>query len=272
MKKLILGLVFIFISLNAISQHALEKIWESDSILKTPESVLFDAKSKILYVSNIGEFDKEGSGFISKLDLNGNVVERNWVSDLTATKGMGLFNDRLYAAEMSTVAVIDVSSGQIVQRIPVEGAQMLNDITVDPDGIVYVSDTRAGKVHKIENGKPSLYLENLKSPNGLLSVGNILYVLADGKLLKTGSDRTSTQLADGMEGGTDGIEMVKDSEFIISCWQGVIYYVKSDGSKQLLLDTRDQKINTADIGYDAQNQIVYVPTFGKNNVVAYKLK
>lgn len=272
MKKLLLCSVFILISVNALAQHALEKIWESDSILKTPESVLFDAKSKILYVSNIGDFDKENSGFISKLDLNGNILERNWVSDLTATKGMGLFNDRLYAAEMSTVAVIDVTSGTIVQRIPIEGAQMLNDITIDPNGIVYVSDTRTGKVHKIENGEPSLYLENLKSPNGLLSVGNVLYVLADGTLQRTDDGSALTQLAEGMEGGTDGIEMVKENEFIISCWQGVIYYVKSDGSKQLLLDTRDQKINTADIGYDSQNQIVYVPTFGKNNVVAYKLK
>src|SRR5690606_19722893 len=165
MRKL-LFLAFSFISVNAMAQHALEKIWESDSILKTPESVLFDAESKILYVSNIGESDKQNSGFISKLDLNGRVLERNWVSDLNATKGLGLYNDRLYAAELNTIAVIDVNTGVIVQRIPIEGAQMLNDITIDPKGIVYVSDTRSGKVHKVENGKPSLYLENLKSPNG----------------------------------------------------------------------------------------------------------
>lgn len=271
MKKL-LYLVFISISVNATAQHALEKIWESDSILTTPESVLFDAKSKILYVSNIGESDKENSGYISKLDLDGRILKKNWVPGLNATKGLGLYKDRLYAAEMSTVAIIDVGTGNIVQRIPIQGAQMLNDITVDQNGIVYVSDTRTGKVHKIENGKPSLYLENLKSPNGLLSIGDVLYVLADGTLQRTNSDKTLTQLADGMEGGTDGIEMVKENEFIISCWQGTIYYVKTDGSKQLLLDTRDQKMNTADIGYDSLNQIVYVPTFRKNKVVAYKLK
>jgi hypothetical protein len=38
-----------------------------------------------------------------------------------------------------------------------------------------------------------------------------------------------------------------------------------------LLDTREKKVNSADIGYDPVNQIVYVPTFFKNNVVAYKL-
>lgn len=265
-------LIFISIFGNAIGQHSLDKAWESESVLQTPESVLFDAKSKILYVANIGDFNTEKSGFISKLDLNGKVLQRNWVSDLTATKGMGLFKGRLYAAEMNTIAVIDVSSGSIAERISIDGAQMLNDITIDAKGIIYVSDTRAGKVHKIENGKPSLYLENLKSPNGLLSVGNVLYILADGKLLKSDASGALTQLAEGMEGGTDGIEMVKENEFIISCWQGAVYYVKSDGSKQLLLDTREQKINTADIGYDPKNRIVYIPTFAKNNVVAYKLK
>ena len=49
-------------------------------------------------------------------------------------------------------------------------------------------------------------------------------------------------------------------------------YVKEDGTKEHLLDTREQKINTADIGYDAEKRIVYVPTFWKNSVVAYRVK
>jgi hypothetical protein len=40
----------------------------------------------------------------------------------------------------------------------------------------------------------------------------------------------------------------------------------------MLLDTREQKVNSADIGYDAKNKIVYVPTFFRNSVVAYQLK
>jgi hypothetical protein len=75
-----------------------------------------------------------------------------------------------------------------------------------------------------------------------------------------------------MDASTDGIERVKENEYVVSCWSGIIYYVKSDGSKQELLDTRSQKINSADIGYDKTNRIVYVPTFFKNSVVAYELK
>jgi hypothetical protein len=73
-----------------------------------------------------------------------------------------------------------------------------------------------------------------------------------------------------MDGSTDGIEPV-GNDFIVSCWTGVIYYVHANGKIEQLLDTRDKQVNSADIGYDPANQIVYVPTFFKNNVVAYKL-
>ncbi|MNY83253.1 hypothetical protein D3C86_2258940 [compost metagenome] len=52
----------------------------------------------------------------------------------------------------------------------------------------------------------------------------------------------------------------------------MIYYVKADGTTEKLLDTSADKTNSADIGYDPAKKIVYVPTFMKNNVVAYQLK
>ena len=36
-----------------LAQHTLTKLWETDSALKVPESVLFDGENKVLYVSNI---------------------------------------------------------------------------------------------------------------------------------------------------------------------------------------------------------------------------
>jgi hypothetical protein len=48
--------------------------------------------------------------------------------------------------------------------------------------------------------------------------------------------------------------------------------VSADGSKQQLLDSRPDKKNTADIGMDAKNKIIYVPTFWRNTIVAYRVK
>lgn len=278
-KVFIAGIFLIFLLLlknNSLhAQHQLVKKWQTDSVLKVPESVLYSAEDKLLYTSNIdGKSDeKDGKGSIGKVGLDGKIIKVDWVSGLNAPKGLGRYKNNLYAADLDEVAVIDIKAAKVVQRIKVEGAVFLNDITVDHKGVVYVSDTRTGKVHRIENGKPDTYLEGLKSPNGLLAVGDDLYILASGSLLKASKDKKLTTVAEGMHERTDGIERVQGNDFIVSSWVGLIYYVKGDdGSKQQLLDTREEKINSADIGYDALHRIVYVPTFFKNSIVAYELK
>jgi hypothetical protein len=255
-------------------EHQLLKKWETDSLLKVPESVLYDADNKILYVTNIDgqPWEKDNKGSVGKVGLDGKIITVDWVSGFNAPKGMGLYKNNLYVADVDKVGVIDIKKGTLIQTIPVEGAQGLNDLTVDKKGVIYVSDSKTKKVHRIENGQVTTWLENLKGPNGVLIDGNDLYVLDAGTLNKVEKDKSLTKLADGMEGGTDGVEHVTGKDYIVSCWGGVVYYVKGDGTKQTLLDTREQKSNTADIGYDAKNRIVYVPTFFKNKIVAYELK
>lgn len=279
MKKSILTGTFLLLLLcllqNSLrAQHQLIKIWETDSVLKVPESVLYSAEDKILYNSNIDgqPNEKDGKGSVGKTGLDGKIIQVDWVTGLNAPKGLGRFGNLLYAADVDEVAVIDIKQAKIVQRIPVEGAVFLNDITVDGKGVVYVSDTRTAKVHRIENGQVSTFLEGITGANGVLSVGDDLYVLGNGILWKATKDKKLTKIAEGMDASTDGLERVKGNEFLVTSWAGMIYYVKGDGSKQLMLDTRNQKINSADIGYDPVHRIVYVPTFFKNSIAAYELK
>lgn len=278
MSKFVITLVMIscLLCTNLFAQkHQLVKKWETDSVLKVPESVLFDKKNNFLYVSNIDGKDpwgKDGKGSVGKVGTNGKIIATEWVTGLNAPKGLGLFNNKLYVADIDRVVVIDINKGSVVQTIPVDGAEGLNDITIDKKGVVYVSDSKTKKVHRIDNGAATVWLEKLQEPNGLLSVEDDLYVLDNGGMYKAEKDKSLTKITDGMEGGTDGIENVAGKDFIVSCWAGSIWYVRADGSKEHLLDTRDQNINSADIGYDAENRIVYVPTFWKNSVVAYQLK
>jgi len=279
MKKsfIAFGLV-VFFTLARINQvraqdHQLIEIWHTDSVLKVPESVLYDGKNKVLYTSNIGGAPdgKNGKGSIGKVGLDGKVIQVDWVTGLNGPKGLGRFGNTLYAADIDEVAVIDIKAGKITKHIPVSGAQFLNDITVDENGIVYVSDSKLGNIHKIENGNVSTFAKEIGGVNGLLAIKKDLYVLASGALWKISSEK-KIKLADGMDQSTDGIEMVKPGEFVVSCWAGAIYYVKEDGTKQQMLDTRDKKINSADIGYDHKSRIVYVPTFFKKSIYAYELK
>lgn len=271
-------LVVLFAALGAAvlsaNTHSLTRQWESEATLKVPESVLVDAGRGVLYVSNIdGEpWGDDGKGSIGKVGLDGKVIATDWVTGLSAPKGLALRGKLLYVGDMNRVVVVDVEQGAIVDRIAVEGAQGLNDVTVDAGGVVYVTDSKAKRLYRIEQGKAALYLDNLKGPNGVLAHHGALYLLDGGALHKVEKDRSLTLINAGMDGGVDGVENVEGGDFIVSAWGGIIYYVKGDGSRETLLDTREQKINSADIGYDAQHRIVYVPTFFKNSVVAYELK
>jgi hypothetical protein len=252
----------------------LVKKWETEATLKTPESVLYDGVARVLYVSNIDgkePWTKDGTGSIAKVGLDGKVIAAEWVRGLEAPKGMALHKGKLYVADLDRMVVIDVAKGMIAETIPVPGAQRLNDVTVDRAGIVYVSDMQGMKIYAISNGLPSVFLDGLKKPNGVLSQGDDFYVLDSGALIKFGKDKQRTTIVEGMDPSTDGIEHVQGDEFIVSCWAGVVYRVKGK-EKQQLLDTRAQKVNSADIGYDAKGKIVYVPTFFANTVVAYELK
>jgi hypothetical protein len=277
MKKCVLIqliiLLFVVADVQA-QQHKLIKIWQTDTLLKVPESVYFDGRNKVLYISNIdGAPDgKDGKGSIGKVGLDGKIIKVDWVTGLNAPKGMGVYQDKLYVADLDAVGVIDLKAGKLLKRIPVTGAIFLNDITVDKKGIVYVSDSRNKKVFRIANETATIFLDNLQAPNGLLINNNDLYVLDNGSMLKVEKDKSLTKIADGMNAQTDGIENVKGKDFIVSCWPGVIYYINADGTKEELLDTTPQKSNTADIGYDAKTRMLYVPTFFKNSVVAYKLQ
>lgn len=273
--KLLFNCLFVFFSSISFGQtHELIKLWETDTILKTPESALLYVKGDCIFVSNIDgkANEKDGKGSVGKVSFDGKVLATDWVSGLNAPKGMGVYKNKLYVADLSEVVVIDIKAAKIIKRIPVEGATFLNDVAVDKKGIVYVSDTRKFTVHKIENDIASLYLEKLKGPNGLYCDKDFLYVLDKGSLLSVDAQKKITTLADGMEASTDGLEKVVDGEFIVTAWSGICYYVKADGSKQVLFDNRDKKINSADIGFDPKKKIVYVPTFYGNKIVAYQLK
>jgi hypothetical protein len=276
MKKIICSLAFVCaVLMNASAQKAtVQKLWATDTILKIPESVLVDDKENCLWVSNIdgASNGKDGKGSISKLSKTGSPVNLEWVTGLNAPKGMAKYKQELYVADLTELVVIDIKKGVIKNKIKVEGSVFLNDVTVNKNGAVFVSDSRTGKVHRIENGIVSIEVENLQGPNGLLSIEDQLLILDRGSLLSVTPGGAISKIMDGMDPSTDGIERVAPNQYIVSCWNGIVYYIVAGAQKITLFDTRSEKINSADIGYDAKNKIIYVPTFMKNSVVAYQLQ
>jgi DNA-binding beta-propeller fold protein YncE len=276
MKQIILAGVFLLGLSVSSNGQSLVPLWSTDSTLRVPESVYHDAKTERIYVANIegkGAWEKDGRGSISIITSSGKILSPYWVTGLHAPKGMGMFQDFLIVADIDSVVIIEPIRAQVVKKIYIEGAQALNDLTVDKRGNIYVSDSKTKKIHIIDGLKldVSLYLDGLKGPNGVLFVDRTLYYVDAGGFYKVGKDKEKILIVEGLEGGTDGIEQIDEENFLISCWSGTIYHVNLKGQKKLLLDTRSGQVNAADIGYDKKKKIVYVPTFYKNSVMAYQL-
>jgi sugar lactone lactonase YvrE len=239
--------------------------------------VRFDAQRKVLYVSNIdGEpWAADGKGSIARIALDGKVIAVEWVTGLDCPKGLALSDDGkwLYAADAGVIVVIDVDAGRIKDRIAIPDGQQLNDL-VNDKGTLYVSDSKGKKVYRVKDGKVSVYLDDkvLKGPNGLFVHEGALYVLDHDALSRVAKDKSLKLIADGMPGGVDGLENVEGDDFLVSVWSGAVWYVSADGTKELLFDGKAEKTSTADSGWNPATNTLYVPTFFKNTVIAFKVE
>src|SRR5690606_23607408 len=125
--------------------------------------------------------------------------------------------------------------------------------------------------YRLINDVPELYLEEVPGANGLKAIGTDLYILAGKELWKLGENKKKTIIASGLEQGGDGIEPVGNGDFLVTCWPGIIYYIKANGQLEKLLDVQG-KMNTADLAYDAKSKTLYIPTFNNYSVIAYELR
>jgi hypothetical protein len=256
------------------SPPTLTKKWETDTLLTTSESVIYDDKNNVLYVSNINgdPSTKDGNGFISTVSLEGKVTNATWVTGMDAPKGMGIYNGKLYVSDIDRVHEVDITSAKIINSYKYDSAKFFNDITIDSTGTVYVSDTGAGTILKLENGALVVWVEGVAGVNGLLAEGNDLQMVSFelGVFNTIDANKQITERTDSLPNG-DGIESLEEGGYLVSCWDGVVHYVSPEWKNTVLLDTRADTISAADIEYIAEKRLLLVPTFFKNTVVAYEV-
>lgn len=271
-------LSFVFFTTSKAQTIKLIPIWETDTTLKTPESVLIDFKTNVMYVSCINGQPNLANqkSYISKIDQNGKVVKLKFSEGLNSTKGMGILADKLYVTEMTNVVEISLSTGKVLNRYPIADAKFLNDIAVDlKSGSVYISDSGAGKVWSLKNGKITSVLDGgiLKGINGLLVEQNTLLIgNGDGSLLSMNLANKKIKTVAKVSGQIDGIAALGKGSYIVSEWPGKIWHINSAGKSELLIDSSKDKINTADLTYNPKTKILLVPTFFHNKVMAYKVQ
>lgn len=257
---------------------SLTQLWKSDTLLRTPESVQYDPQRQLLYVANINKVNVEnpdGDGFISILNTDGKISNLKWARGLNDPKGMGIWGNSLFVADLKDLVEIDLKTGNIIKRHPAINSVMLNDVSVSPRGEVFVSDSRGHKLYRYVDRKMELYLDdpNLQGPNGVFAEKDYMIVASAGTGNLWKLDYTTKKYSSwAMTNKTaDGI-LRYGNDYLISCWHGEVYYVKPDGKVWKLIDSKEPQTNTADFGYIPNQKTILIPNFYKNTVTAYQVK
>ena len=264
----------------------LTEAWKLTSGLDRPESVVYDADRDVLYVSNIrGEVsEKDGNGYIAAVSTEGELVDSAWVTGLNAPKGLALHNGMLYAADIDELVEIDPDSG-VVATYMAEGATFLNDVTVDADGNVYVSDSGTSTVYRLSGGTLTPWLQGdgrVQGPNGVHVVGEELIIAAgDSTAENPGSARYLQAIALGDKtvrvltdkeplGGIDAVEPDGQGGFFLSDWGGgTVSHFDADGNVVLLKELTQ---GTADLEFVAESEMVFLPVMQSHQLIGYQVE
>lgn len=263
----------------------LEHLWETDG-LNNPESVVYDGKSRTIYVSNVNgqASEKDGNGYISRLSPDGKVLDKEWIKGLNAPKGLALSGGKLYTADIDTLVEINIAKAAITNRYQVADAKFFNDVAAAPNGDIYVSDMSMNRIHLLHDGKFSIWLEtpDLLNPNGVLVQGKNLIVGAwgvmtdgsntkiPGHLLKISlQDKSIQNIGDGLPvGNLDGVEPYKDNGYLVTDWMaGKLMHITTSGEVTGLLKLEQ---GTADLAFIPEMDLVLLPMMNSNKLIAYK--
>ncbi len=279
-RSIVFFVVFMALLFSQSQCQQLASVWSSNPVFRVPESVYYDAKNHTLYVSNINgkPTEKNGKGFISRVSPKGKILALKWITGLDAPKGMAVFNDKLYVSDIDRLRIISIKQGKIEKTIPAPKAHFLNDVAVDEQGMVYVSDmsSKSSAIYRYDGKelRPWLTGKEIKNPNGLCFYRGTLYVgnSGDGTIKSVNIRTKEIKVIARVGHGIDGLIRLGNGDFVISHWQGKTEYVKKNGKMVTLLDTGAQKMNAADLGFIPAQSLILVPTFFDHRVVAYRLK
>jgi hypothetical protein len=251
----------------------IEKIWSTKAGLQTPESALYNDDHEIVYVSNMGPTRdvKNGDGFISLLTADGEIENLQWVKGLNDPKGIALWGKNIYVADINELVVINIESGKIEKKYPVPKAKFLNDVTASRNGSIFISDMNDQQIYMFENEninswKTDSLLENV---NGLFASNDFLYA-GNASIWELDINTGLMNEIVTNTGAVDGLVKIDNNTYLFSNWIGKIF-ISKNGEVIQLLDTSESKINTADISYSPELNMLFVPTFSGNSVDAYKI-
>jgi len=253
--------------------RSVKKLFTLTEGISVPEAVIYDPLKDVCYVAN---YFNEGKESLSKISPDGTLLEAKWVTGVQMPTGMCLAGDTLYSVTRTGITVIDTREGKILEMIPLPGVKSPNDVAVDGEGTLYISDTPGNTVFRYTGGslEPFLGPDLLESPNALHVEGEFLLVGEKERLVSVSlSEKSIRTLATlEREANVDGIQPDGRGNLLISDYHGKLYLLDPDGSKELLINSATSGEFIADFAFVPATGLILAPTLTRNSVVGYKIR
>lgn len=258
------------LSALAAPAFAKDKIIEG---FNSPESVA--RVGKYLYISNLGvklePSAKDGDGYISKLDLAGNIVKKDFITGLDGPKGLAVLGNVLYVADIDHLLGFNLQSGEKAFDLDftAEKTAYLNDIAVKDGGKLFVSATDISKIFEVDV-KAGSYRDigaAIPAPNGLWYGAKEKHLYVAGFANKDGKAAGEVGVVDlsgtaasyrkiiDRPGFYDGLQPMGHGIFLVSDW------VAFEPGKGVLLrvDTKKGTFEVLPGVYGGPADFLYIP-------------
>ena len=263
-RSIFVLLCLCFFSLSTLAQN----------LLVEPESVVYDQVRNRYLVSNYN------NGAIVQIDSEGvqSYYDTTLIGDHNIV-GMHIKDEVLYVASntgpYSGIVAFDLESAEMLTYYEIEYEGLLNDITTDTSGYLYVTDYWDNKLFKvnIETQEYSLFIDGgMGFPNGIwYDEWNhrllVCSVMGYGTpiLAVNLEDSTFTVAAYTWLGGMDGITMDDDARVYVSEWtDNSVWRLNADLTGLMQFSAGHDA--PADIYIDRVNDVLAVPNFYRNTV------
>ncbi len=256
--------------------------------LSHPVCFIVDPGTGNYFIANVNgaAAARDNNGFITKLDPHGKVVALEFIgpskaAPLHAPKGLAVIGTTLYVLDLDRVRGYDTALGGLVHDINMSPhkAAFLNDLTRDSEGNLYLSDSQANFVARIEPEHEHRVTivargEQLAGANGLCiqpKTGRLAVVTwGTGQVLEVTKQGDVKPWLDRRFAKLDGADFDAEGNLYFSAYgEGKIYRAGNDGKVSVF---REGLVTPADINVDRTKRLLLVPSFDANSVRAIPLE
>lgn len=253
-----------------------------------PETAIHDTVADVYLLSNVNGVATEAddNGFISRISPSGAVVDLKWIDGtspevtLHGPKGMVLDADTLYVADVDAVRRFDRRTGIQKESWPVTTATFLNDVTLDGEGRLILTDTgvkvtpqgpvKAGDfvIYRFDTaGKPQRLAEGdaLAGPNGIeWSKKGLHFVTFMGDRLLRLEGGKPVEVTKLPAEWYDGFVQLPDGTSLVTSWKSrAVYHVDPSRNPRMVAG---DLISPAGVHYDVKRRRILVPLLSENQL------